>query len=257
MKTLPAPDPEIGRMVSAFQEKRDGIYESVKKSILGFDFSPWFGAITKLEPVPSDPWEITKVKAKITGMAFFSMQSEKYQGMVRISWERYPNGAYFAQVIDDADGFELFNRVPSIYPPEIEMEPGTYRWRTGTFRGMVLTLTETDMALDYVDSAGFILWEQQFRYQMVGKQIHAIKPLKRFREKTLCGYAFGAWRQLPDLGYRLRKISESEFEIIVQGKRRRFIRESLVKGSRSYAYKTGERIKGRILRDTARKAPIR
>jgi len=120
------------RMLSAFKEKRDGIYESVKRSIPRYGFEPWFGELTELEPLPSEKWEITKVKSKVTGVAWFSIQSEKHKGNIRITWERYPNGACFAQIIDYAltewkAGQDGYYRIKKNSETEFELIMGVKR----------------------------------------------------------------------------------------------------------------------------------
>ncbi len=233
-------------MLDDLQKKRDEIFASVKWSILYGELDRWFGKILELEPLPLAQWVISQEKSKPTGIAWFKIESEKHKGDIRVEWEQYRNGAYSIQVIDNADGFEIFNRSPSIIPPDIEIDPGTYVCRYGAFRCHVMTFNSNQWTLDYVDSKGFIHWEHRARFQMVGKRLNVIAAEERSRVKVLHGYAVTDWKKSRDTYYRIKKVSETELEFMMGEMRKMFIRElrPRVKGTTGYAYESGERIKG-------------
>ncbi len=252
----PVPDTSDTTVVGACREKQGGIFAAVKESVLYGGFSPWFGKIEDLQPLPDRPWNISKQRATVTGSFWFSLRSEKHKGDILVHWEQYRNGEYVPQVMDDGGGFEIVNRTPPILPPDIEIGPGTYAWRAGTFRGIILTIGEGTLTLDYVDRHGFIIWEQRSRFQMVGKRLHLIGLESRSRERVFHGYTFAPWKKMPEWSMRIKKNSDTEFEIIRNSHRLRFVRETKgpLKGWRGYAYMDGERIKGfRVARLKARK----
>ena len=242
-----SPEMTTSGLLDDLQKKRDGLYASVKNSILYGGLGPWFGTISELEPLPSGEWEISKQKSKTTGVAWFTMDSEKYKGDIRVEWEQYRNGDYFIQVIDDADGFELFNRNPSIIPPDIEIEPGIYICRYGALRCQIMTFSANQWTQDYVNAKGFICWERKGRFQMVGKRLNIIAVEERSRVKVQHGYAVTDWKEIPDGYFQIKKNSNFELEFKMGEKRKKFIRElqPRAKGSSGYAYEMGERIKGR------------
>jgi len=206
-----------------------------------------FGKIQDMGGLFGRKWDISKERGKETGSAFFRIESEKYTGIARIVWERYPNGQRFAQVIEDADGFELYNRSPSIVPPEIEITPGAYAWHLGRHRGNVLTITERELSIACVDRGGFITWERTGRYQMVGRKLHMVDILERNREPGKRGYVFTEWQQAPDTVHPVKKNSETEFELLLAGGRRPFTRARLVRSAKGYAYSNGQRMPGRVV----------
>lgn len=244
--TKPSPDPAISMMVHAFQEKLDGIYLSVRKNLL-FDLGADIGKIVEVEPYPLGRWEITKERKKETGSAFFTLTAAKFQGVARVSWERYPNGQYVPQVIDDAEGFELWNPTPSIIPPDIEIVPGTYACLRGKYEGTIMTFTENEYMLHLVDEDGFIHFERKARYQLVGKILYIIDSMRRKRDRGTHSCGFTAWENRGEFIYKIKQHSETEFEIKAPISHRRFVRTPLVLGMKGLAYKTREQARGRII----------
>ncbi len=244
--TKSSPDLAVSQMVQAFREKLDRIYLSVRNHLL-FDLGADIGKIEEVKPYPLGRWEITKERKKETGSAFFTLTAEKFQGVARVTWERYPNGEYIPQVIDDAEGFELWNPTPSIIPPDIEIAPGTYACLRGIYRGTIMTFTESDFTTYLVDKDGFINFERKARYQMVGKIMSLFDYSVRKRNRGTHSYDFTAWKNQGEFIYRIKKHSETEFEIKTQSARRRFVRVPLVLGMKGLAYKTREQVRGRIV----------
>ena len=160
-------------------------------------------------------WNISKERGKETGSAFFKIESEKYTGIARVL-ERYPNGQRFAQVIEDADAFELYNCSPSIIPPDIEIAPGAYAWYLGSHRGNVPTFTERELSIACLDRGGFITWERTGHSQMVGRKLYMVDIMERDIESGKRGYVFTEWQQSPDTVHPVKKNSETGFGIFAR-----------------------------------------
>lgn len=229
-----------------FRLHLDGLFAAVQKT-LHHEVWGWWGSILELRPMPEREWEIVRQRNQQTGFCHFDIKAERLSCILRITWERYPNGQYMVQVIDNEAGFEVWNRSPTIIPPEIEIEPGTYVWRMGNLRGNVLTFTENQLTLACVCQDGLISWERRGRYQMVGRRLHLTSIEERELEWTPDGRVFSAWRKVPDKVCPIKKLSETEFELCLYNEYRHFQCVPLLRGDKGYFLHESQVALGRVV----------
>jgi len=249
---LECPETTVSQMLRTLRDKLAGISDKLKKSFVwgSWEYEKKFGDIQDedVESIPSGKWEITKVRTKTTGFADLKVKTKKYDGVIRIDWELYRNGSYRIQAISDSRGFEMFNRTPNILPPDINIEPGTYVCRASALRKIVLTITDYALTLDYVDCNGFIVEEIKAGYQLRGRRLYLNKPFTRWWVKGCHQFPYGEWIKKHETAhsYPVKKNSEVELELLIFEGPKKFLKEirPIVKGSKGYAYKGGERVKG-------------
>lgn len=224
----------------------DGLFEAVRAA-----FHPmaeyWWGDVAALVPLPAMGWEIARRRKEEKGFCHFELLAMRWKGILKVAWERYPNGQYVVQVVDDEDGFEIWNRCPSIIPPEIEIMPGTYVWCCDNTRGNVLAFTGNRLTIACVCQDGLITWERRCRYQMVGRRMHLTQIEERELEETPEGRAFSTWRKVPDKECAIKKHSETEIELNLYAGYRRFKLAPLVRGAKGYFLHESQVESGRVV----------